>query len=284
MSIWNFLRNKIDFKHTEHLSNLEESYSSISNMIALQNKLININGNIEIDLKDCSKISPANIMILSSISLLKDLKNQKTVLTLNKDGKLIKYLTEINFVNGPLTKNFNMALKPFKTEDDINIIINEIISSSKFTSIDVEERYIIISKVYELLINSCEHGYNDIGAICHCFYKNNKFNFSVYDFGQGIPKVVKEFLNAPNMTDIDTIEWALSAGNSTKLTNDSIYPRGSGLKLIEKFLNDYKGRLIICSGFAYYSINASKVKKYGLNTKILGTLITLSVPIQNKSK
>lgn len=279
MSFWNWLLKKPDIKHTEALLNHTATFSSISNMIEIQNKLIKINGNIEISLKNCSTLSAENIMLLSSIFLIRHSFNQRTILSFGDNQKLLNYLTEINFIEGIRTKEFNMELKPFKTEDEIKQICDKIRSSSKFINIDKEERNILISKIYELLINSLEHGYNSIGAICHCYYKNKKFNFSVYDFGVGMPDKVRKYLNNESMPDINAIKWTLTSRNSTVLTSDSIFPRGGGLKLIEKFLKDYNARLLICSGNAYYLIYGEKTITRTLPNKIPGTLITLSVPI-----
>lgn len=279
MDFWRFISRKPDISHKETLGNHQTTFSSISDMIEIQKKLISIDGNIEISLKECSTLSPANLMLLSSVFLLRRSLNKNTILSFDSNSKIFNYLTEINFIKGSRSKKSNLDFRTFKTEEEITQICNEIKSSSKFTNIDKDERNILISKTYELLINSCEHGKNDIGAMCHCFYKNKKFNFSVYDFGVGIPDKVKKYLNDETMSDIEAIKWTLTSRNSTTLTSDSIFPRGGGLKLIEKFLKDYKGKLLICSGNAYYLISGEKIHTRILPNKISGTLITLNVPI-----
>lgn len=279
MPFWNWLSKKPDIKYKEMLKSHSSSFSSISDMINIQKKLIEIDGNLEINLKGCTTLSTANIMLLSSVSLIRHSLNQRTILSFDDNQKLLDYLTEINFIEGKRTKDFNMELKPFKTEDEIKQICDIIRSSTKFNNIDKEERNILISKTYELLINSWEHGKNNIGAICHCYYKNKKFNFSVYDFGVGMPSKVRAYLKNETLLDTDAIKWALTSRNSTVLTSDSIFPRGGGLKLIEKFLKDYNGKLLICSDKAYYSIHGEKIVSRILPQKIQGTLITLSVPI-----
>lgn len=279
MDFWRLIPRKPDINHKEILKNHHATFSSISDMIKIQNSLINTEGNIEINLKECSSLSPANIMLLSSVFLIRDSLNKHSILSFDDNKKLLNYLTEINFIKGTRSKKYNLDFRTFKTEEEIAQICNEIKSSSKFTNVDKDERNILISKTYELLINSWEHGKNDIGAMCHCFYKNKKFNFSVYDFGIGMPDKVREYLNDANMSDIDAIKWTLTSRNSTTLTSDSIFPRGGGLKLIEKFLKDYGGKLLICSGNAYYLISGTKIHARILPNKISGTLITLNVPI-----
>lgn len=94
-----------------------------------------------------------------------------------------------------------------------------------------------------------------------------------------MPSKVRAYLKNETLLDTDAIKWALTSRNSTVLTSDSIFPRGGGLKLIEKFLKDYNGKLLICSDKAYYSIHGEKIVSRILPQKIQGTLITLSVPI-----
>lgn len=270
---------KPDVACKEELKNFPETFKSVSKMIDIQNKLININGIIDISLEKCSILSPASIMLLASISVIRNNLKQNTILSFGENIKILEQLIEINFIQGKKTKKFNTEIKPFKTETEAQKICNEIRSSSKFANIDKDERNIIISKTYELLINSYEHGKNNIGAISHSFYRNKKFHFSIYDFGIGIPETVRNYTKDSTMSDIDCIQWALHDGNSTKLTSDSEFPGGSGLKLIEKFLGDYNGKLIICSGKAYYLIKGQQIIAREFSNNISGTLITLAVPI-----
>lgn len=279
MPFWNPLFLKPEVKYKEYLFNSPENYTSIANMIKLQNKLIDIEGNIEINLDNCSTLSVTNVMILSSIQLIRKYNHKGTILSFEKNTKLLDQLMETNTITGKKNKNFNMEPKPYKTEKEILIILNEIKQSSKFISIIKEERNTLISKIYELLINSLEHGENNIGAICHCFYKKQTFNFSIYDFGVGIPKKVRNYLKDESINDIDTIAWALTSTNSTKITKNYDFPGGSGLKLIEKLISKYSGKLIICSGNAYYLIRGQKTITKTLPQQIRGTLITLSIPI-----
>ena len=73
------------------------------------------------------------------------------------------------------------------------------------------------------------------------------------------------------MSDIDAIIWTLSLHNSTSIDKDSVFPRGGGLKLIEKFLKEYNGKSYIISGNAYYSIGGYNIVKKNLQNPIIGT-------------
>ena len=153
MPFWKPLIKKPEINAKANLKNHTETFSSISDMIDIQNKLISVKKNLEINLKNCSTLSTTNTMLLASISLMRKNNNKNTILSFDGNSKLMDDLTEINFISGKKNKNFNMEPKPFKTEEEIQTILKEIKSSSKYAIINNDERNILISKTYEFIKN-----------------------------------------------------------------------------------------------------------------------------------
>lgn len=141
--------------------------------------------------------------------------------------------------------------------------------------------FMFISKLYEVFDNSIKHGKNNIGLFANGYFdKNqNKFTFTIYDFGRGIPNNVKSFLNNNTMTDKEAFEWALTDGNTTAMEDCT---RGAGLGVLEKFIQINNGKIIFCSGNCFCEISGNGRKFRELREPIIGTLFSMRVNADRK--
>lgn len=170
-----------------------------------------------------------------------------------------------------LIRNKNNTITELETKSIVEKI-------TKILPITMASDYeaIFVSKLYEVFDNSIKHGSNDIGLFANGYFdKNkNKFTFTVYDFGIGIPNNVRKFTKDEFLTDSSCIQWALKDGNTTAM-ND--YSRGAGFGVLEKFVIENKGKIVICSGRCYCEITAYGRKFSELKTDVIGTFFSMRI-------
>ena len=98
--------------------------------------------------------------------------------------------------------------------------------------------------------------------------------FTVADHGETIPyNVLSYFKKNQRQAPSNILDWALQVGTTT--SNDQI-PRGVGLYLIRKFIQENQGELFIISGKENYELNANKERYLSLCSAFPGTIVTLA--------
>jgi hypothetical protein len=135
----------------------------------------------------------------------------------------------------------------------------------------------IVEQFWEIVGNALEHGQSSAGVTtCGQFFsKMNYVEIAFYDAGIGIPASVRGHdKRYAGFSDVECIEWAMVAGNTTR---SSAPVGGSGLHVLQKFLAINKGILQIASGFGYYEQNGTAKKTQTLQHHLHGTLVNIRV-------
>lgn len=142
-------------------------------------------------------------------------------------------------------------------ENLINHIRYEWITDDKIVISD-DLRKDITSKIFEIFQNAFGHGIKNsnrnIDVISCGSYstENQTLSLCIVDFGCGIAKNVKKFLDNKNPDNDFNLEyclnWALQEGNSTQtdsIDNEKMMARGLGLNLLKEFIHINQGSLDI---------------------------------------
>lgn len=215
-------------------------------------------------------VSPKIYRLLAQINVIDYYRNT------NHSGENYK-IAEEDLLKQP-------AFKKIDTPEDIIAFVQDIRMEVPLQlSPEMEDG--LVSMVGEMYQNALEHAYANI-VVGGKYFKNqkNKYCFSCYDNGIGIPKNVNTFFankGEPVRKDVDAINWAMRKGTSTSETEG--IPRGVGMDLLRSFAKTNGGVIRICSGKALYVFNHGEEKYFELKNEFCGTLIEMdifSVPIK----
>lgn len=109
----------------------------------------------------------------------------------------------------------------------------------------------IVGKIYEIYINTFDHGDSDVGVFS-CGHKTAKtLKLTLVDFGVGIPYNVRKFQGDQDIKAPSALKWAFQRGASTRDEG-----RGLGLDILKSFIKLNKGFLEIYSHDAYTKISS----------------------------
>lgn len=127
----------------------------------------------------------------------------------------------------------------------------------------------------EVFKNVVDHTSSEFVYTCGQFFpKSSMLYFTVADHGETIPyNVLSYFKKNQRQAPSNILDWALQVGTTT--SNDQI-PRGVGLYLIRKFIQENQGELFIISGKENYELNANKERYLSLCSAFPGTIVTLA--------
>ncbi len=135
----------------------------------------------------------------------------------------------------------------------------------------------IVEQFWEIVGNALEHGQSPAGVTTcgQYFSKMNYVEIAFYDAGIGIPSSVRRYdKRYAGFSDVECIEWAMVAGNTTR---SSAHVGGSGLHVLQKFLAINKGILQIASGVGYYKQTGATKETHTLQHHLQGTLVNIRV-------
>ncbi|MBP3435836.1 MAG: sensor histidine kinase [Clostridia bacterium] len=180
----------------------------------------------------------------------------------------------------PYLKNSARVIK------DVNDVLTLVTEIKKDAPVQMSEKVaeIFTSRVGEMYNNSIEHSGGEyvIGAK---FFKNqkNKYCFSCYDTGVGIPQKVISNIDS-SFTDREALAWALKRGNSTANKSTGVFvPRGLGLDMLRGFARANDGTIRLCSGNTLYVYNSKKGEQFfELNNSFCGTLFEMDIVADNQ--
>ncbi|WP_436950067.1 hypothetical protein [Staphylococcus xylosus] len=133
--------------------------------------------------------------------------------------------------------------------------------------------------VKEILNNVNDHAnITTCGIFAQFIEEEKKFHISISDIGVGIPYNVKRFLK-DDISDLETLRWAVKEGNSTKSTPRN---RGVGLNyLINNIVKNIDGKVEIYSNKASIVCknNENGIYLDGSDNKLMhpGTLILIKL-------
>ncbi len=191
--------------------------------------------------------------------------------------KQLQHLDIIDYFSNPETKM--QRFRRLKTQTDVFQLVPEIINEAPITMSDgLEEEMVTI--VGEMYNNALEHSGAEF-IMGGKYFKgadaqHNRFCFSCYDTGQGIPANIRNFLkkDADAFPDEETVKWAIQRGNTT-LPGTS---RGLGLDFLIKLAKINAGAIRICSGHTLFEYSYTKGPQYyKLHHNFLGTLFEMDI-------
>jgi hypothetical protein len=118
----------------------------------------------------------------------------------------------------------------------------------------------VVSTAWEIYANAFEHSDSPVGVFsCGQHYPNKHLlELTVVDFGCGIPQKVRDFLNQPDMSGAEALQWAFRRGTTTSPIGIA---RGMGLDLLKEFVNVNRGQVSIFSHDAYAIVDARLPQK-----------------------
>lgn len=138
----------------------------------------------------------------------------------------------------------------------------------------------IIGNTLEIFINAFDHGNSPIGVVtCGQKFPNLKeLQLTVIDFGIGIPKNVKNFLDHSQITSAEALQWACTKGHSTRRE----IPGGLGLNTLKSFVMDNQGKIEIYSHNGYAIFNEDGEDYRVIDSFFEGTLVNITVKFDTK--
>lgn len=140
----------------------------------------------------------------------------------------------------------------------------------------------IIGTVLEIYANAFDHGKSEIGVFsCGKHYvKGKELKLTVVDFGVGIPRNVRLYLNDKDYLASEAIKWAVKPGNSTKPRTEA--PGGVGLGLLKDFVEVNNGYLEIFSHEGYLFVGLGRETYSSRNLFFEGTLVNIKLICDDK--
>ncbi len=291
-----FFSNTLQKKEDIYKFYLRDEYRysmhAINDMVDIQNEIFKTKSpKIKVFIES-KYISPALYPLLWSIPYIGELCNKKVVISYNRSNAKLNKSVQAYGVDGHYTGRNNVDVKtcvtPFqlsKSIEESEPIVEKIISSIPVIMSN-EFKSVISSKIFEVFLNAHTHGQNDVGSFSNGYYDKSakKFIFSVYDFGIGIPNSVNnyiiknDYLQDPYNAQ-QAIQWALTAGNSTAISD---YPRGAGFGVLEKFITTNSGKLFLCSGDGFCKIDKKGRTFNRFHKAIRGTFFSMGVNVDHE--
>lgn len=134
---------------------------------------------------------------------------------------------------------------------------------------------LVVGTVGELFANAIQHGEHEMGVFCcgQLYPAREELQLVVLDLGKTIPATVAvESGLHPEREAAEAMSWAFTKGNS-RFPNE----RGTGLAVLEDFVQSNGGGLEIYSGFGAISLDGGKTHREVLPVRFPGTLVDISV-------
>ncbi|MGB0560224.1 MAG: ATP-binding protein [Spirulinaceae cyanobacterium] len=103
----------------------------------------------------------------------------------------------------------------------------------------------ILQQVSEIYLNAFYHSRTPIGLFtCGQYFPNRReLQFAMVDFGHGIPHNVRDYMDDPDLSACEALQWALKHGTSTRLG----VPGGIGLYSLKTFVQTNRAKLMVLS-------------------------------------
>lgn len=167
---------------------------------------------------------------------------------------------------------------------DMNGILDYVFHSpwmgSDWISRDSNLQQEILTAVSEIYFNAFDHAESPIGVLACGEYDQiaTRLRLSVMDFGIGIPGVVRTVIGA-NVSTREAMEWAFTRGNTTAAAR---FARGVGFSQLQRFVNSYRGELVVSSRDGRARLTNTGVTFAEGVPKLPGTLVTLTLRRRNR--
>ena len=129
--------------------------------------------------------------------------------------------------------------------------------------------------VNEIFQNAVVHSCTKLGVFtCGQFYpRKQRLDFSIADLGIGIRNNVNTKKRL-ELSPVAAIAWAFAEGNTTK--NGDI-PGGSGLKILQEFINVNEGRIQVVSDQGYWELAQGRTQTETFSEPFPGTVVNIEI-------
>ncbi|AFD28200.1 ATP-binding protein [Deinococcus gobiensis] len=263
---------RTDFEGYSYLSKLDEkikNYSDLDESIS-----INLENMTWIDVNMCSVLGAIIQKHKSNGAKIEVVKvNRNVENILSKNGFLTKFMSGFNIKDSYGTvvpyRRYNLS-----DESKFPDYVSKISKDRERLKFNQNTRSSLLNSILELFSNSVIHSGSGLGIfVCGQYYPNkHTIRFTITDLGVGIRDRVSRFL-LKDISDQDSILWAITKRNSTKYN----IPGGLGLSFLIEFVTANEGQVILCSGNAYVKISESNREILNMNSRFLGTSISLII-------
>ena len=268
-----FQRGKMQIEFKEGLSRGLIAYDRLA---SLQKRIVDSNDeDIEIYMQKDGRLGRTFTFLLGCLPLLGEQYGKSVKLYLPPHAmKNVKDMDIYDYFGDTSTKC--QRFRKIESEEDVIDLSLEIINDFPLNMNELlQER--LISRVGEMYNNAFEHSEakNIMGGKHFKPVNGQKYYcFSCYDTGIGITNKVKKFLKKADLSDEDSLKWALKVGNTTSIG----LSRGLGLSWLLKFAEANNGKIRICTGNLLYTYSNNTGEKFEkLKNQFYGTLFEMDV-------
>lgn len=266
--------------------NIDTGYSAHLRLSKLAVQLANIqNNNIFLDFSGVEFIASNQFAVLGCILETYRLEHPEAKIYISSLGDKIKKTIQKN--------GFHIHLGFEKLPDTYNTVIpytifgiNEIAEFEKYILLRIfcrrdipkmseKARNKIIDNILEIFNNVKEHTHSNKVYTCGQYFpRSSLLYFTIVDSGETIPyNVNRYFANAGFVVPDKPLEWAIEAGNTTRLTDT---PGGLGLSLLRDFIELNEGELFIVSGNETYEKKRDSARHMYMESSFPGTIVTVA--------
>jgi hypothetical protein len=241
-----------------------------------------INVKIEIDFSNCNFFAGHLCAVLGSIIYgLQERKNtvEITCLPNNLKGFLSrnKFLEYFANTTVPIINNTSIPFSVFEIDDEHKVkeyVELQLLNRSDMPIVSQGLKKEMVKSIFEIYVNAITHGNCGTVFSCgQCYPRKDppEIYFTFVDLGKTIKNNVAEYLKS-GITGVDSIIWATSDNNSTKVENHS---GGLGLKLIKEFIELNNGIIQIVSANGFWELNRGRVFTKTIHYDFPGTIVNL---------
>lgn len=169
--------------------------------------------------------------------------------------------------------------------DDIDefekYIVLQIFGRSDLPRMTQGVRNRILDNILEIFNNVKEHTSSRKVYTCGQFFPKSYLLFlTIVDAGETIPYNVNRFFERKELKPpAQTLPWAISAGNTTRITTT---PGGLGLSFLCDFIKLNKGKLYIVSGNETFEKDGERERNLDLEYAFPGTIVTVAFNLSDE--
>ncbi|QCT02711.1 ATPase, histidine kinase-, DNA gyrase B-, and HSP90-like domain protein [Paenibacillus algicola] len=275
-----------------HVPTVNEDERSYENLFHLWRQFLHFNSDIIFDFSRCSFLRQNGVAFLGGLIRLITSKGYKVELKLDTLKNSVRtnleqngFMYQFDLVEQPPWRGNSVPYREDRSESEQSYLryLNDEWLGRGWINISPALRNLIVGNVWEIYINSFDHGHSPVGLItCGQNYPSFlELKLTLVDFGEGIPNSVRNFMNNQDIDASDAMEWAFKRGNTTKI-GEGLAPRGLGLDLLKSFVKMNKGELEIFSHEGYTYISEDKEIHEKVNSFYGGTLVNITLKTDEK--
>lgn len=262
-----------------------QSVLAIEKFAAIQQQILQSDAKkVVLDVQQTTHIADGLLLLLAVLPDFRSIYGKSIVIRYNKQNKkMFRVLSNSGVLEYYTRDGSNPADEgsiPFKKTVVIEEYADLVKRIMRLAPVNFSEQTysVMFSKLYEIFDNARTHGKNELGTYTYGMLNDKEFVFSIYDAGVGIQKNVNDYLHT-EMSPRAAIEWALTSGNTTLVTD---YPRGAGLSLLEEFAYKNEGKITLCSNNIVCIMQNGKRHFRRIGTSIQGTLFIMNIRADSK--